>query len=112
MTLELQVKPGPRAVLRQGQIWTQCKSLLSVTDKTEHLEGQSRCHNIVVEGIKESGNERASEAKVRKLFSEKLQLDHLKIELDWAHRAGKSMSPSGTALSPVWMPLILPPDLD
>lgn len=31
------------------------------------------------------------EEKVRKLFNENLQLDHLKLELEWAHRAGKPM---------------------
>ena len=35
-----------------------------------------------------------SEEKVRKLLSEKLQLDHLKIELDWAHRTRKPMAAS------------------
>lgn len=35
------------------------------------------------------------EEKVRKLFSEKLNLDHSKIELDWAQRTGKPLSSSG-----------------
>lgn len=63
---------------------TICKSMISISDKTEYLEGQSRRQNIVVNGIKESGNEKVSESeeKVRKLLSEKLQLDHFKIELD------------------------------
>lgn len=57
--------------------------------------------NIVVDGIKESGEEKVSESeqKVRKLFSEKLQLDHLKIGLDWAHRTGKTISSSETCCS-------------
>jgi len=52
---------------------TICKSLISVSDKTEYLEGQTRRHNIVVDGIKESVKEKVSESeeKVRKLFSEK-----------------------------------------
>ena len=33
-----------------------------------------------------------SEEKTRKLFSEKLQLDHMKIELEWAHRTGKPVA--------------------
>lgn len=76
---------------------TICKSLLSISDKAENLEGHSRRHNVVVEGIKESGNEKSSESeeKVRKLFSEKLLLDHRNIELDLVHRAGKPMSSSG-----------------
>ncbi|KAG7462371.1 hypothetical protein JOB18_039091 [Solea senegalensis] len=68
---------------------TICKSMISISDKTEYLEGQSRRQNVVVNGIKGSGNEKVSESeeKVRKL-----QLDHLKIELDWAHRTGKPMA--------------------
>ena len=31
---------------------------------------------------------------MRKVLSEKLQLDHLRIELDWAHRTGKTMTSS------------------
>lgn len=55
---------------------------------------QSRRHNIEVDGIKESEKEKGSESeeKVRKLFSEKLQLDHPKMELDWVHRTRKPMS--------------------
>lgn len=66
------------------------KSLITTSDKTEHLEGQSRRHNIVVDGLKESARENVSESeeKVRKLFCENLQLDQRKIELEWAHRVG------------------------
>ncbi|KAK7882754.1 hypothetical protein WMY93_028928 [Mugilogobius chulae] len=73
---------------------TICKSLLAFSDKAEHLEGQSKRNNIVIEGIKESGKEAMAdcEDKVRKLFIEKLQLDHLKIELDRVYRAGKPLS--------------------
>ncbi len=51
---------------------TICKSLLSVSDKVEYLEGHSKRHNIVVKGLKEFGNEKVSESeeKVRKIFSE------------------------------------------
>lgn len=75
---------------------TICKSFNSITEKADYLEGQSRRNNIVVDGIKESVREKVSDSedKVRKLFSEKLQLDHLKIELDWAHRTGKPATPS------------------
>lgn len=45
--------------------------------------------------LKSLGKKRGlNEEKVRKLFSEKLHLDHLKMELDWAHRTGKPMSSS------------------
>lgn len=70
------------------------KNWISVSDKMDYLESQSKCHNIVVDGIKESENEKTSESetKVRKLLCEKLLLDHLKIELEWAHRTGKFTS--------------------
>lgn len=67
---------------------------ISVSDKMDYLEGQSKRHNLVVDGIKESENEKTSdsEMKVRKLLCEQLQLDHTKIEMDWAYRTGKSTS--------------------
>ncbi len=67
--------------------------MITISDKTGYLEGQSTHHNIIVQGIKESVREKVSESeeKVRKLFSGKLQLDHRRIELDWAHRVGKSV---------------------
>lgn len=68
------------------------KSLLAYSNKNELLEGHSKRNNIVIEGMKESGKENVSECedKVRMLFTEKLQLDHIKIELERVHRAGKS----------------------
>ena len=33
-----------------------------------------------------------SEEKVRKMISEKLQLDHIKIEVERAHRSGKHVT--------------------
>lgn len=87
MIFKTRVKPGPSTVLKLKQIWTILKSLILFQIR-DYLDGQSRRHNIVVAGIKDTGKERLSdlEEKVRKLFTEKLQLDHLKIELDWAHR--------------------------
>ena len=75
---------------------TICESLISISDKTDFLEGQSRQHNIVVRGIKESIKEKVSESeeKVRKLFRENLQLHHVKIELDASHRTGKPTASS------------------
>lgn len=57
----------------------------------DYLEGQSRRNNIVIDGIQETANENWSESeeKVRKLISEKLQLDHRCIEMERAHQAGK-----------------------
>lgn len=70
---------------------TICKSLLAYSDKTESLDGLSRRNNVVIDGIKESGKETAAncEDQVRKLLTEKLQLDYVQIELDRVHRAGK-----------------------
>lgn len=81
----------------RSDLETICKSLISMSDKTEYLEDQSRRHNIVVDGIEETGKEKASESegKVRELFREKLQLDRLKIELDRVHRTGKPVPSSG-----------------
>lgn len=67
---------------------------MSVPDKIDNLEGQSKRHNIIVDGIEESNKEKSfeSEQKVRKIFTEKLILDHSKIELEWAHRPVKEES--------------------
>ncbi len=81
---------------------TVCKSLITLNDKSDYLEGQSRRNNIVIDGILESANEKwsDSEDKVKKLLSEKLQIDPREIELERAHRSGKP-SPSSTRPRPV-----------
>lgn len=67
------------------------ESLMSLTVKSDYLEGQSRRNNIIIDGIGESPNESwsVSEDKVRRLISEKLQLDHRAMEIERAHRMGK-----------------------
>lgn len=57
---------------------TMSTSLGSVSIKAKYQEDQTQCHNIVVEGIEETADEKASESeeKVRKLLRDKLQLDH------------------------------------
>lgn len=82
---------------------TICKSLLAYSDKTESLEGFSKRNNILIDGIKEPGKESLSECEdnVRKLFTEKLQLDHVKIELDRVHRAGKFVSGNSDKPRPI-----------
>lgn len=64
-------------------MWRQFKkSLITISDKTDYIEGQSRRNNIIIDGISESATEKWSdcEDKVKKLLSEKLQLDHRKTE--------------------------------
>lgn len=77
-------------------------SLGSVLEKAEYQEDQIKHHNIVVEGVEESVSEKASESeeKVRKIFSDKLQLDHTNIELEWAHRTGKLKTLSEKPIGP------------
>lgn len=81
---------------------TDCKSLISLNDKSGYIEGQSRRNNIIIDGINESASEKwsDSEDKVKKLLSEKLQIDHRKIELERAHKTGKP-SPSSTRPRPI-----------
>ena len=58
----------------QSEIFKISESLLAVTDKMDYLEGQSRRHNLVTDGIEETPEETwaDSEEKVRKVFMEKL----------------------------------------
>lgn len=70
------------------------KSLISLSEKSDYNESQSRRNNLIFDGIQESESETwsDSEAKVKKLLSEKLGIDHQKIELERAHRTGKTSS--------------------
>lgn len=75
------------------------ESLISLNEKTDYAEAQSKRNNLIFDGINESDGESwsDSEEKVRKLMSENLKLDPRKIELERAHRTGKS---SETATRP------------
>ncbi|KAL7381408.1 hypothetical protein ABVT39_005164 [Epinephelus coioides] len=77
----------------QADIYKVCDSLLTVTDKMEYLEGQTRRNHIVFDGVAESPGETWAkmEEKITKILAEKLQLQH-KMEVERAHRTGK---PSG-----------------
>lgn len=79
----------------QSNIMKICDSLIAVTDKMEYLEGESRRNNLVIDGIMESPGETwaDSEEKVKRVFSEKLQLQR-EIEVERAHRTGKPVSGS------------------
>lgn len=77
----------------QSDIWKTCESLLTVTDKMEYLEGQSRRNNLVIDGIAELPGETwaDTEEKVRSVILEKLQLQR-DIEMERAHRTGKPVA--------------------
>lgn len=70
------------------------ENINSALPRMVYLEGQSRRNNIVIDGIQESGYESwaDSEAKVRKLLSEKLNITG--IELERVHRTGRSVGES------------------
>jgi hypothetical protein len=103
----LQFSQGQLDELKQknGKMTAICKSLRkdissmceSMTDKSDNLEGQSRRNNMVVDGIAESLHETwmESEDKVREMISEKLKMDHRKIEVERAHRIGKATTGPG-----------------
>lgn len=59
--VELKISCKTRS-LNCNETWTDldtiCKSLITISDKTEYLEGRSRHHNIAVDGIKESVKEK------------------------------------------------------
>jgi hypothetical protein len=59
-------------------------------DKLDHLKGLSRWNNMVVDGIAESPHETwtESEDNMREIISEKLKMDHQRIEVECAHRTG------------------------
>lgn len=91
MILKTHVKPGPSTAMKLKQIWTQFAKVWSLSFRQDRLFGWPvKTPQIVTE----TGKEKVSdlEERVRKLFTEKLQLDYLKIELDWAHRTGKPTS--------------------
>jgi hypothetical protein len=71
--------------------------MITMTDKSAYLEGESRQINMVVDGIAESPHETwtESEDKVRETISEKLKVDHRKIEVERAHRTRKPTTDSG-----------------
>ncbi|KAL7388285.1 hypothetical protein ABVT39_010756 [Epinephelus coioides] len=83
-------KQAVRGDALQADIYKICDSLLTVTDKMEYLEGQSRRNNLVFNGVAESPGETwaDTEKKIMEILKEKLQLQH-KVEVERAHRTGK-----------------------
>lgn len=59
--------------------------MLIITDKMEYLERQSRRNNLVFEGVSETAGETWAdmEEKVRRVLSEKLQLERVARLLRW-----------------------------
>lgn len=76
-----------------------CDSMLTVTDKMDYLESQSRRNNLVIEGVVESPDEtwKDTELKVGKVLREKLKIQR-EIEMERAHRTGK---PKGERPRPI-----------
>ena len=72
-------------------------------DKLDYLEGLSRWNNMVVDGIEESPHETwtESEDNVREMISEKLKMDHQKIEVERTHRTGKPNTFPGDRPRPI-----------
>lgn len=83
-------KLAERCNTMQSDIFKVCDGLLTITDKMEYLEGQTRRNNLVFDGIVESPGETwtETEEKVQKVLAEKLQLQR-EVEVERAHRAGK-----------------------
>lgn len=73
----------------QVDIYKACDSLLTITDKMEYLEGQTRRNYLIFDGVAESPGETwtETEGKISKILTEKLQLQH-KVEVERAHRTG------------------------
>ena len=67
-----------------------------VTAKLDYLENQSRRSNVIIDGIPDAKSESWSDAeiKVKKLFTDHLNIDPKLIEIERAHRVGK-YDPSG-----------------
>jgi hypothetical protein len=74
-----------------------------MTVKTDYSEGQSRRNKMVAVGIPESSHENwpRSEENVRKMITDKLQMDHTKIEVESAHRSGKHVTSRSDRSRPI-----------
>ena len=65
-------------------------ALDKLSSKGDYLENQSRRNNILVDGIEDSKSEswQDTEIKLKKMMSDKLDLDSKLIEVERAHRIG------------------------
>ncbi|KAI4807552.1 hypothetical protein KUCAC02_027355 [Chaenocephalus aceratus] len=66
------------------------ESVITMSGKSDYLEGQSKRKNLIIDGIPESAGEswEESEYKVRELLRTELQMDEERIEVERAHRMG------------------------
>lgn len=66
------------------------ESVMTMSGKSDYLEGQSKRKNVIIDGIPESPGEswEESEYKVRELLRTELQMDEERIEVERAHRMG------------------------
>lgn len=73
----------------QTDIYKDCDSLLTITDKMNYLEGQNNWNKLVIDGVAETSDESwtQTEEKVQKILVEQLQLQ--KVEVERAHCLGK-----------------------
>jgi hypothetical protein len=77
--------------------------MITMMEKSDYLKGQSRRNNIIVDGTAESPHETwmESEDKVREMILEKLNLDHMKVEVECAHMTGKLTTGTGDRTRPI-----------
>jgi hypothetical protein len=77
--------------------------MITMTKKSDYLEGHSRRNNMVVDGIAESPHDTwtESEDKVRESISDKLKMDHRETEVKHAHRTGKPTTGPGERPIPI-----------
>ena len=81
----------------------QLNELMTAICKSLREDISSRQNNMVVDRIAESPHETwtESEDKVRERISEKLKMDHRKIEVDRANRTGKPTTGPGDRPRPI-----------
>lgn len=67
------------------------KLLLTNFLEKQYLESQSKKNNIIIDGVPEESSEssQVTEAKVKQLLVNKLDLDPKSIEVEYAYRKGK-----------------------
>ncbi|KAK7884087.1 hypothetical protein WMY93_027210 [Mugilogobius chulae] len=99
-------KTTERTNALQADVYKVCDSMLTITDKMEYLEGQTRRNNFVFEGVAESPGETWSdtEQKIQRVLAENLQLQQT-VEVERAHRTGKS-SGGGDRARPIVVKLL------
>ena len=69
-------KHAERCETMQADIYKVCDSLLTITDKMDYLEGQTKRSNLIFDEVPEPPGETwaESEEKIKKTLAENLQL--------------------------------------